>query len=221
MVAADPNNPYDVACSEYCAAILRVCLREYEPAEALAARGLARAEKHQFPHVVGWSRVVLGEARAQRGRANEGVALILQGIAELLEIGARVVITYSTGALAEAQACAGADGDALATVEQALQANPDELFWRPENLRLRGALRLTQGQTELAEADLREAIGLAQKMGAKTLELRTTMSLARLLDQQGHRDEARTMLAEIYNWFTEGFDTLDLKEAKALLEELD
>jgi predicted ATPase len=57
-------------------------------------------------------------------------------------------------------------------------------------------------------------------MGAKALELRATVSLARPLASQGHRDEARTMLADIYNWFTEGFDTVDLKEAKALLEEL-
>jgi predicted ATPase len=57
-------------------------------------------------------------------------------------------------------------------------------------------------------------------MGAKALELRATMSLARLLDKQGHRDEARAMLAEIYNWFTEGFDTADLKDAKVLLDEL-
>jgi len=220
MAAADPNNPYDLAWSEMNAAVLRVWLREYEHAEALAEQALARSEKHQFPDVAGWSRVVLGQARAQRGRASEGVALIRQGIAGLLEVGFRLNSTYYTGALAEAQACAGAIGDALATVEQALQANPDELFWRPENLRLLGALRRTQGQTELAEADFREAMALARRMGAKAFEMRATMSLARLLAQQGRRDEARTMLAEIYNWFTEGFDTVDLNEAKALLEEL-
>lgn len=68
--------------------------------------------------------------------------------------------------------------------------------------------------------DFREAIALARRMGAKAWELHATMSLARLLDQQGRRGEARTMLAEIYDSFTEGFDTVDLKEAKALLEEL-
>lgn len=219
VAAADRNKPYDLAWSEDLAALLRVWLREYEPAEALAAQALACSEKHQFPEIVAWSRVVLGQARAQRGRASEGVALIRQGIAGLLE-NFRAGITFSTGALAEAQACAGAVGDALATVEQALQANPDELTWRPENLRLRGALRLTQGQSELAEADFREAIGLARRMGAKTFELRATMSLARLLDHQGRRDEARTLLAEIYGWFTEGFDTADLKDGKGLLEEL-
>jgi len=218
--AADPNNPFDLAWSDLCAASARVMLREFDSAEGLAAQALARAEAYQFPDVLGISRVVLGHAHAQRGRVNDGVALIRQGIDGLLEAGFRANVTYCLGALAEAQACAGAVGDAIATVQQALEANPQERSWRPENLRLRGTLRLTQGQGELAEADFREAIALAQQMGAKALELRTTVSLARLLDQQGHRDEARTVLAEIYNWFTEGFDTVDLKEAKALLEEL-
>jgi len=86
--------------------------------------------------------------------------------------------------------------------------------------RLRGELRLELGQTEMAESDFREALALAQKTGAKAWELRTTMSLARLLNKQGKREQAHAMLAEIYNWFTEGFDTADLKDAKALLEEL-
>jgi predicted ATPase len=73
---------------------------------------------------------------------------------------------------------------------------------------------------ELVERDFREAIEVAQRMSAKSWELRATMSLARLLAKQGRRDEARTMLADVYNWFTEGFDTADLKDAKALLDQL-
>ncbi len=122
--------------------------------------------------------------------------------------------------LAAAQEREGAIADALATVEQALQVNPDELECRPETLRLRGELRLKQGQIELAEAGFREAIALAQKIGAKAWELRATISLADLLAKQGRRDEARSMLAAIYGWFPEGFDIADLKDAKALLEEL-
>jgi predicted ATPase len=87
-------------------------------------------------------------------------------------------------------------------------------------LRLRGELRLKQGHSELAEADFREAIALARNMSAKAWELRATTSLARLLSNQSKRAEARAMLAEIYNWFTEGFDTADLKDAKSLLDEL-
>lgn len=218
--AADAKNPFDLAYSQFFAAILQLWLREFEHVEALLAPTLARAEKHQFPLLTAWSRLGLGSTRAQRGRASEGIALIRQGIASLLEIGTRPGVGFALGLLAEAQACAGAVGDALARLEQALQANPDELVSRPENLRLRGELRLAQGQTELAEADFREAIALAHRMGAKAWELRATMSLARRLVQQGHRDEARTMLAEIYNSFTEGLDTVDLKEAKALQQEL-
>ena len=220
IAAAKGNNPFDVAHSGYWAVRLHVYLREYEKAETLAARALELSEKHQFKLLAALSRVGLGEARAQLGRATEGIGLISQGIAGLLEIGSRLGVSRLTAVLAEAQERDGAIVEALETVEQALQANPDELVYRPETLRLRGELRLEQRQTELAEADFRDAIELAQKMGAKAWELRATMSLARLLAKQGRRDEARTMLAEIYSWFTEGFDTADLKDAKALLDEL-
>jgi predicted ATPase len=123
--------------------------------------------------------------------------------------------------LAEGQDREGATLDALESIEQALEANPHELIYRPEALRVRGELRAKQeARTALAEDDFRDAIALAQKMGAKLSELRATMSLARLLAHQDRRNEARTMLAQIYGWFAEGFNTADLKEAKALLDEL-
>ena len=110
--------------------------------------------------------------------------------------------------------------DALETVEQALNFNPEETVCRPEALRIRGEIRFKQAGLQLAEADFRDSISLAKSMGAKAWELRTAMSLARLLRSQGLADEARVMLAEIYDWFTEGFDSPDLKEAKALLGQL-
>ena len=115
----------------------------------------------------------------------------------------------------------GAVVDAVETIEQTIQSNPPELHSRPEILRLRGELRLKQRQIELAEADFREAIALARTMSAKAWELRATMSLARLLRDTNRRDQARAMLAEIYGWFTEGFDTADLKDARELLDELE
>ena len=87
-------------------------------------------------------------------------------------------------------------------------------------IRTRGELRRLVGQTEEAEADFRWAIALAQKIAAKAWELRAVTSLARLLGEAGRRAEGRVMLSGIYDWFTEGFDTVDLKEAKALLGEL-
>jgi hypothetical protein len=165
-------------------------------------------------------RCTLGLVRAQLGRATEGVALIRQGIAGGLEVGARLVIAQWMTYLAAALALEGTVVDALETIEQALQVNPGELNYRPETLRLRGELWLKQGQTELAESGFREAIALARSMAAKAYELRATTSLADMLAKRGRRDEARAMLAEIYGWFTEGFDTPDLKDAKALLDEL-
>jgi class 3 adenylate cyclase/tetratricopeptide (TPR) repeat protein len=219
--ARDNNSPYDLALARYDEGWLSSLLREPQRAEVAATQALAIAEEHGFPFVMNVTRPVLGWARAQLGRAGEGVALIRQGVAGLFEAGVRVVITEHLTRLAEAQALDGKIDDALITVEEALQANPEELVFRPNALTCRGELRLKQDQIELAEADFRAAIALAQEMQAKAWELRATMSLARLLDRQGKRDEACTMLAAIYNWFTEGFDTADLKDARALLDELD
>ena len=138
----------------------------------------------------------------------------------MLELNTRNGISYLLVALAEAQGLDGAFTDALSTIEDALQANPEEVVSRPEALRLRGELRFKQDQILGAEADFLEAIALAQKMSAKSWELRATMGRARLLTRQGKRDEAHAMLADIYKWFTEGFDTADLRDAKALLDEL-
>ena len=146
--------------------------------------------------------------------------LIRRGIAALLEIGSRAGLSRTTTYLAAAQKCNGATADALETVEQAVRVNPDELAYRPESFRLLGELRLKLGQWEQAEAGFRESIAIARTMGAKAWELRTATSLARLLSHTDRRDEARIALADIYNWFTEGFDTADLKDAKALLDRL-
>jgi len=121
--------------------------------------------------------------------------------------------------LASAQALAGNTADALKTMERALQANPTD-YAQPEALRIRGELRLSQQQTEAAEADFRDSIALAQKQGAKAWELRTAMSLAQMLTKRGDRTAARDLLASVYGWFAEGFDTADLKDAKALLDDL-
>jgi tetratricopeptide (TPR) repeat protein len=220
MGAVNRNNPHDVAFSRAYAATLLVFMREYERAESLAAQALELSEKNQFPNGAAMARCLLGAARAQLGHASEGIVLIRQGMAGLLEVGSRIRITHLTGSLAAAQERDGTIVDALQSAEQALQANPAERAYLPEILRLRGELRFKQGQLGLAEAEFREAIVLARSMGAKAWELRTTMSLARLLAKQGKRDEAHAMLAKIYGWFTEGFDTADLKGARALLDEL-
>jgi len=217
MAATEENNPYQLALSKYRGAILHIFLGEYGQAESLADQAV---QLLQTPYLRRNSQCVLGYARAQQGRVMEADRLIRDGIAGLLESGTHACITCWSTCLAATQARAGAVVEALETIENALQTNPDELYYRPESLRIRGELRLDRGQMEIAEANFHEAIALARSMSAKAWELRANTSLARLLRDTSRRDEARMMLAEIYNWFTEGFDTADLKDAKALLEEL-
>jgi class 3 adenylate cyclase/tetratricopeptide (TPR) repeat protein len=214
------RNPYVTATARVLTADLHTMLREFARAETLAEEALVSAEEHAFPDVATWARVPLGLARAELGRTAEGVVLLRRALAAASESGSRFRITLMLTYLAEAQALDGAVADALITIDDALRANPQELFFRPETLRVRAELRLRQGDSGLAEADFREAISLAQKMNAKAWELRATVSLARLLRQQGKVEEARQLLSEIYNWFTEGFETADLKDARALLDEL-
>jgi tetratricopeptide (TPR) repeat protein len=220
MAAVNTSNPHDLPWAEFHAACLLYFLRESEQSAALAARVLDACEKHKLPNEAALGRGLLGIAQAHLGYAHEGIALIREGIAGLLKVGNRIGLTRYLNNLAQAQWLGGAITEALLTIEQALQFNPKERAQRPETLRLRGELHLENSQPSLAQADFRDSISLAQSMGAKAWELRTTMSLARLLASKGSRDEARTMLAGIYAWFTEGFDTPDLIDARALLDEL-
>ena len=104
----------------------------------------------------------------------------------------------------------------------AVAGKNEERKFDSERLRLKGELLLRQSYSNAAEAEscFERAIEIARSQSAKSWELRTAVSLARLLRDTGRRDEAHTILAEIYGWFTEGFDTADLKDAKALLDEL-
>jgi len=216
----DSKNPYGLVFARFIESWLYRLRREPLRTEAAATLALAICEEHGFPWLRAQVETLMGWARAQLGRPSEGVSLIRQGLADLAESGSRLGVTDQLTRLTEAQALDGMFDEAIGTIEETLQANLEELVFRPNVLTCRGELRLKLGQIELAGADFREAIALAQKMQARAWELRATTSLARLLERQGHRDEARTMLAAIYDWFTEGFDTADLKDAKALLEEL-
>jgi tetratricopeptide (TPR) repeat protein len=220
MAAVNPANPHNLPWAEFYATCLHHVMRESEQAAALATRVLDACEKHKFPNEAAFARGLLGIAKAQLGHAAEGVTLIREGIAGLLKVGNRIGVIFFINNLAAAQKLTGAITEAFVTLQQALEFNPEERVQRSETLRLRGEMHLESGQSDFAQADFRDSISLARSMGAKAWELRTTMSLAQLLDKQGHRDEARAMLADIYNWFTEGSDTADLKDARALLEQL-
>jgi tetratricopeptide (TPR) repeat protein len=220
VAAADIAKPHDRVNSWYGSARLRLYMREYRDAETLAAKALDLCQKHEFPQQLGLVECILGCARVGINCANEGIALIRQGIQSQREAHVFAELPDWMTNLAVVLGAIGATNEALDTIEQALAAAPEVVANEPERLRVRGELLLNQGSLDKAEGDFREAIALAQKMGAKAWELRASMSLARLLRDTGRRDEAHTLLADIYNWFTEGFDTAYLKDAKALLDEL-
>jgi hypothetical protein len=218
--ARNSGRPYDLAVGRLFEGVMFYFLGEPLQGEIAATQALAIAQEHGFPFITDLARPALGIALAQLGRTGEGVALIRRGLAGLTGSRSVINITSMLTMLAEAQALDGKIDDALITIEEAVKANPEELVLRPHALTGRGGLRLKVGRTVLAEADFRDAIELAQNMSAKAFELRATIGLARLLRDTNRPDEARIILAEIYNWFTEGFDTADLKDAKALLDEL-
>jgi predicted ATPase len=160
------------------------------------------------------------------GQVQEGIAQMREGMAANLSIGERCHMSGMLHSLAEAYAKTGQPEKAVATLDEALSLveQTDERHWEAELHRLRAELVLMQGRDAAAkaeaEASLQHAIEVARRQSAKSWELRATTSLAHLWHQQGRNAEAQRMLAEIYGWFTEGFDTPDLLEAKALLEEL-
>ena len=135
--------------------------------------------------------------------------------------GTRLSTPFDLALLAEALAFAGKIQEGLATLDNALAASGVR-GWDAEIHRLRGELagRLPYPDPAKAEDSFRTALAIAREQGTRSYELRAATSLARLWREQGRRSEARDLLAPVYGWFTEGFDTQDLKEAKALLEEL-
>jgi hypothetical protein len=213
------RDPFELTIPKNTTAALHLYLREPARAEALAAEAFAYSEEHGFPELALWSLMLLGGARAEVGRTGEGVALLRQAVGRTTASGYLLNTAVFTS-LAQALALDGLIADALSTIDDAFRANPEELGIRPETYRIRGELRLRQDENRLAEADFREAIALAQKTSAKSWELRATLSLARLLRDTNRRDEASAMLAENYEWFSDGFDTADLRDANSLLDEL-
>ena len=168
--------------------------------------------------------VVRGWALADGGQAEDGIAEIRRGLADYRATGAELGSPYFLALLAEAHRRAGQAAAGLSLLADALDrvARSGRRWIEPELHRLKGELLLAlpEADTTEAEACFRHAIAIAREHGARMLELRTATSLARLWRESGRTGEARELLAPVYDWFTEGFDTPDLKEAKALLHEL-
>jgi len=212
------HKPFETAFARYMAMFGCVFLRDLAGANEFARAIIEETEYARS--FVGQAHIVLGWSMSQEGRCEEGVALIQDQIARMRDRGIILSFGFLLGLRGEAETCAGLHQRAIASIDEALSMITEQELYLPYLLWLKGELELTAGNQQMAEKNYRGAIASANRNGSNLFELRATTSLARLSAKQGKRDEARTMLAEIYNWFTEGFDTADLKDAKALLEEL-
>jgi predicted ATPase/class 3 adenylate cyclase len=218
------SHPLSLAFAEHRVGALRQYRREARAAQETAEGAIALSAEHGLTDSLAWATTLHGWAISEQGRNEEGIAQIQEGLSAYRAAGAEASRPGYLCMLAEACSGAGRVDDGLIALTEA-QAAADEHEIRhceAEIHRLEGVLLLRQDDTNTAEAQrcFERAIETARKQSTRSLELRATMSLAPLLANQGHRDEARAMLAEIYNWFTEGFDTPDLKDAKTLLAEL-
>ena len=150
--------------------------------------------------------------------------MMRKALADLEDAGQDYARTLYVALLVDASVASGMAKEALHALDKAfaLVERAGERWCEAELYRLSGRyLTMATGNTEEAETRYRSALRVARKQGAKSLELRAATSLSRLLCEQKKRQEARDLLAPVYNWFTEGFDTPDLKDAKALLDELE
>ena len=185
---------------------------------------MALASEQGFPQWLAVGMHARGWVLAMQGQGEEGMAQMRQALATWWGMGAGTIISYFLALLAEAYGQAGQAEEGLRLLAEA-RAHVDttgERYFAAEVYRLKGELLLRQTIPDETQAEtcLHQALDIARHQQAKSWELRVALSLSRLWQRQGKRAEAQRMLAEIYGWFTEGFDTVDLQEAKVLLEEL-
>ena len=241
--AGRDRQPVEHAFALFLASYIHECRGEWAMTQRRAEAAINISRELELANWPTWSSIMLGRALAEQGHTSEGVALILESLDALRSMGSEISRPHFLALLAESLSKEGRAEEALAALDEALVAsnNSDERYYEAELHRLRGDLKLMQfaqleplrsandvaarAETDEslmveAEASFRQAILIARQQGAKSLELRAVISLSRMLRQQGKLTEAREMLAEVHGWFTEGFDTADLKAAKMLLDEM-
>jgi predicted ATPase len=223
-IAHESGSKFALAVMHLNATIFFEFRRELEPMRERAAATLESAT--EIGNIV-WraqSEILLGWAEAMAGDLDGGIARIRHHLSELRATGSELAVDYFLALTATALGRKGQFDEGVGMIDESFQIveRTGARRYEAEIHRLKGELLLAQDASNAvpAEQSFRTAIEISRQQHAKSWELRTTTSLARLLDRQGKRDEARAMLAEIYGWFTEGFDTADLKDAKALLDEL-
>ena len=221
-LAEGVSHPFSLATALVIAAWLHQFRREVQAVQARAEAAITLSTERGFPQWLAGGMMPRGWALAEQGQIEEGITHMRRGLAAWRATGAELVQPYFLTLLAEAYGKGERAEDGLAVLAEALEAvhHTGECWWEAELYRLKGELLQAAGSGNEAEACFHQAFDVARRQQAKSLELRAAISLSRLWQPQGKPDAARHLLAESYGWFTEGFDTADLREAKALLEEL-
>jgi class 3 adenylate cyclase/predicted ATPase len=216
------NHPPSLAHALWFAAELCQLRREPHAVDSFVTALMPLAHTHGSAVAVANATMLRGWARTARGEVREGIADVRDGLSSWRATGSRLQVPYRLARAADAYRAAGEAQEGLRLIEEAVAVADDsgDRWFQPELYRLRGEMLLCSGQRDAAEQSFQEALRGASHPQAKFLALRASTSLARLWNDKGKRAEARDLLAPAYGWFTEGFDTLDLKEAKALLDTL-
>jgi class 3 adenylate cyclase/predicted ATPase len=218
------QHPFCLAFALIWDAELALCRREPQAVARQAEASMALAHQHAFPLLTAMGMVFQGWVLAEQGRAEQGIERLRQGIAAFRATGAELLRPHFLSLLAEAYGKRARPDQGLEVLEEALALvdKTGERLHESEFYRLKGHLLLGRSidHQAAAEACFQQARTLARQHQARSLELRAAMSLSRLWQQQGKQGRARRLLGEVYGWFTEGFDTGDLQEAKVLLDDL-
>jgi predicted ATPase len=226
-LAREESDPFSLGLALDYAAMLRQFGRDHQAAGELATAAVEVCAEHHFAYYLAWATIIQGWALAAAGQVEDGITRMRRGLTDLEATGGRARRPYYLALLAEARIGTGRPEEGLEILAEAMAvAEATGERWRDADLRrVRGRLLLAlspgvQRGAEEAEACFREALATAQRQGARALELQAATDLARLWRDQAKHTEARDVLTPIYGWFTEGFDTPDLRDAEALLKEL-
>jgi class 3 adenylate cyclase/predicted ATPase len=223
-LARDLSQTFSMIMAVEFSTLVRHLRREPVLAKASAEISVGLSTEQANAFFLGCGMVEQGWANMHERQSGEGIALILRGMDMCRSAGSTLEFPHCWASLAEAHGAAGRVDEALGAVAEGLEQARDTSarFNEAELCRLKGELLLAGPRPEHDDAAecFRQALEIARRQSAKSIELRAAMSWSRLLQRQGKREEARRLLAEVHAWFTEGFDTPDLKEAGALLDAL-
>jgi predicted ATPase/DNA-binding winged helix-turn-helix (wHTH) protein/class 3 adenylate cyclase len=221
MLAQELAHPYSLAAAQILLTWLYQLRQEVQAAYDRATDSTALAIQQGFTLFVAWSTVPRGWALTRQEQWAVGLVTMREGLEAAVATGSEMLHPYFLALLAEAYGATGQPKEGLRLLAEArdVMARTGERFYEAELYRLTGMLQLAQAPAAQAEAEshIRHALDITRYQQAKSLELRAAVSLSRLWQQQGKRVEARELLAPVYSWFTMGFDTADLQEAKVLL----